>query len=411
MYYHIFACSTQRQLMRIPVNKKNQRNFLCLSLLFFIMFSIVSPSVVSQDEPVLIIEISDSNNWNESIRAVVFEGRSYDITASSENESVVLGVNITIFGTTYQTSLAEPFITVEIPSYEDTQSFIIIATKDGYQPCTTELAILKGELTVQTEPGVVEENTVFQVTVTDQNNNPVADALVYLTEDASPIYTNVQGIATANAPEIEIFTTLSIEVTKEGYLPGLASLRIKNVEGAIFSLTESKFLQLLPILLAVLVVIVSILYVLFRKKRTQTKVQQNPPVESVDKPAHDRRGKQRSKADITQYPEIKKRPLTNATPESRVEEIRIPVQTKKKETTILTDEKTPEQPPEDVNKHPDEWFKGQDYMRYKIDELTGKIDLNTDGKWFEGEQDTKYKVDEALKKNLKKKKIDENQTE
>jgi hypothetical protein len=46
-------------------------------------------------------------------------------------------------------------------------------------------------------------------------------------------------------------------------------------------------------------------------------------------------------------------------------------------------------------------------MRYKIDELTGKIDQKTDGKWFEGEQDTKYKVDEALKKNLKKKKVDE----
>ena len=46
-------------------------------------------------------------------------------------------------------------------------------------------------------------------------------------------------------------------------------------------------------------------------------------------------------------------------------------------------------------------------MRYKIDELTGKIDQQTDGKWFEGEQDTKFKVDEALKKNLKKKKIDE----
>jgi hypothetical protein len=60
---------------------------------------------------------------------------------------------------------------------------------------------------------------------------------------------------------------------------------------------------------------------------------------------------------------------------------------------------------EDENKHSDDWFKGQDYMRYKIDELTGKIDQKTDGKWFEGEQVTKSKVDEALKKNLKKKKV------
>jgi hypothetical protein len=411
MYYHIFACSTQRQLMRIPVYKKTLRNFLSPSLLFLIMISIVSPSVVSQDEPGLIIEISDSTNWNESIGAIVLEGRSYDITASSENESVVLGVNFTIFEIPYQTSLDEPFITVEIPSYEDTPSLIITATKDGYRPATMELAVLKGELTIQTESNVVEENTVFQVTVTDQNKNPVADALVYLTEDATPISTNVQGIATAKAPEIEIFTTLTLEVTKEGYLPGSASLRIENVEGSVFTLTESRFLQILPVLLAVLVVIVSILYVLLRKRNIPNKTQQNPPTESVEKPTHDHKRRQQSRTDTTQYPQTKKRPLTNTIPESRVEEIRIPVQAKKKETTILTEEKTLEQPTEDDGKHPDEWFKGQDYMRYKIDELTGKIDLNTDGKWFEGEQDTKDKVDEALKKNLKKKKIDENSTE
>jgi hypothetical protein len=52
----------------------------------------------------------------------------------------------------------------------------------------------------------------------------------------------------------------------------------------------------------------------------------------------------------------------------------------------------------------DEWFKGQEYIRYKLDELTGQIDKNTDGKWFEGERDIRSKVDEALKKNVKKKK-------
>jgi hypothetical protein len=43
-------------------------------------------------------------------------------------------------------------------------------------------------------------------------------------------------------------------------------------------------------------------------------------------------------------------------------------------------------------------------MRYKLDEITGKIDQQTDGKWFEGEKDSKYKVDETLKKGWKKKK-------
>jgi hypothetical protein len=398
--------------MRIPVYKKTLINFLYLILLLLIVSSIVSPPVISQDEPELIIEIYDSNNWNESTGALVFEGRSYDITVSTENESVILGVNITVLGTTYLTNLSEPYITVESPPFEQSDSFVITATKEGYQPGTIELTVLKGELMLEVDRVVVEENTKFQVTVTDQDNNPVEDALVYVTEDASPIHTDQQGKAIAQAPEIEIFTTTTIQVIKSGYLPGSTTIRIENVEASFFNLTESKFLQILPVLLAVLVVIISILYVFLRQKRAPTKMPQNTQGKTPDEPQHYHKEKQqRSKTDTAKYPGMEKRNISSSNLESRVEEIRIPVQVKKKETTILTEEKADEQIPEDENKHPDEWFKGQDYMRYKIDELTGKIDQNTDGKWFEGEQDTKYKVDEALKKNLKKKKVDEDSVE
>ncbi len=412
MYYHIFACSTQRQLMRIPVYKKTLINFLCLILLLLIVSSIVSPTVISQDEPGLIIELYDSNNWNESTGAIVFEGRSYDITVSTENESVILGVNITLLGTTYLTNLSEPYITVEIPPFAESDSFMITATKEGYQPGTIELSVLKGELTIVADRGVVEENKEFQVTVTDKDNNPVEDALVYVTEDASPIHTDLQGKAIVQAPEIEIFTTTTIQVIKSGYLPSSTTIRIENVEKSFFNLTESKFLQILPVLLAVLVVIISILYVFLRQKRAPKKMPQNTQGKTPEEPQQHRKEKQqRSKTETAKNPGMAKRNISSSNLESRVEEIRIPVQAKKKETTILTEENSEEQIPEDENKHPDEWFKGQEYMRYKIDELTGKIDQNTDGKWFEGEQDTKDKVDEALKKNLKKKKVDEGSVE
>jgi hypothetical protein len=139
---------------------------------------------------------------------------------------------------------------------------------------------------------------------------------------------------------------------------------------------------------------------------------QNTQEKTPEEPQQHRKEKQqRSKTETAKNPGMAKRNISSSNLESRVEEIRIPVQAKKKETTILTEENSEEQIPEDENKHPDEWFKGQEYMRYKIDELTGKIDQNTDGKWFEGEQDTKDKVDEALKKNLKKKKVDEGSVE
>jgi hypothetical protein len=102
-----------------------------------------------------------------------------------------------------------------------------------------------------------------------------------------------------------------------------------------------------------------------------------------------------------------KRDVPASGPISRVEEIRIPVQLKKKETTILSEDTASEPVLEQRKTDQDEWFKGQDYMRYKLDELTGKIDQKTDGKWFEGERDSKSKVDETLRKSFKKKKGDE----
>ncbi len=392
--------------MRIRVYKKTLINFLSLFLLMLLVNMLFSLTVCSQNEPELIIEIYDSNDWNESTGSIVFEGINYDITISTENDSVILGVNITVLGTTYLTSLSEPYITIEAPSFDESDSFLITATKEGYQSGTIELAVLKGELTLEADRAVVEENTEFQVTVTDQNNDPVQDALVYVTEDASPVQTNQYGKVIAQAPEIETFTTTTVQAFKSGYLPGSKTIRVENVEGSFFNLTESKFLQILPIFLAVLVVIVSVLYVLLRKRKDTTKSHQNKNQKSPDEPRSDYKEKQRrSESESARYPDREKRGFSSSASESRVEEIRIPVQAKKKETTIIPEEQNDEQVREDENKHSDDWFKGQDYMRYKIDELTGKIDQKTDGKWFEGEQDTKSKVDEALKKNLKKKKV------
>ncbi|MBN2599155.1 MAG: hypothetical protein JXA75_01340, partial [Candidatus Thermoplasmatota archaeon] len=283
-------------------------------------------------------------------------------------------------------------------------------TKDGFQPGSIELTVLKGELSIVSNQVVVKENTEFQVTVTDQEDNPVQDALVYVTEDATPLLTNQQGSVVVRAPETEIVTTATLYVIKSGYLSGSTTIRIENVQGSLYGLPESQFLQILPVLLAVLVVIFSVLYVLIRKKRTP----KEPPrgihrTEPEEPPSYHTAQHQRFRTESARYPETVTRDLSTSNPESRsrVEEIRIPVQVKKKETTIITEQKEDVQIPEEETKHPDEWFKGQEYMRYKIDELTGKIDQKTDGKWFEGEQDTKYKVDETLKKNLKKKKIDE----
>jgi hypothetical protein len=392
--------------MRITVSQKIQMSFLCLIVLL-VASTLWASGTSAQDEPALIIEIYDSNNWNESAGTVVFEGRTYDIMVSSENESVVLDVNISLLGVTYVTNVTEPFITVVAPDFNDTESFVINATKEGYLTAEVEITVMIGQLSVVADRGTVEEKKEFQVTVKDQDNAPVEGVSVYLTPEATAVITDQQGIAYVHAPEVEMMSTATIRALKGGYFPGSTNIRIENAEGFAFSLTESQFLKILPILIAVLVVIFSIVYVLWRQRRAPAMPPQVKLREQQDVPHTTRQETkgQRFKNKPAIIPE--KRDVPTSIPSSRVEEIRIPVQVKKKETTILSEEKEEEPISEDQKKDQDEWFKGQDYMRYKLDELTGKIDQKTDGKWFEGEHDSKYKVDETLRKSFKKKKVDE----
>jgi hypothetical protein len=392
--------------MRITVSQKIQMSFLCLIVLL-VASTLWASGTSAQDEPALIIEIYDSNNWNESAGTVVFEGRTYDIMVSSENESVVLDVNMSLLGVTYVTNVTEPFITVVAPDFNDTESFVINATKEGYLTAEVEITVMIGQLSVVADRGTVEEKKEFQVTVKDQDNTPVEGASVYLTPEATAVITDQQGIAYVHAPEVEMMSTATIRALKGGYFPGSTNIRIENAEGFAFSLTESQFLKILPILIAVLVVIFSIVYVLWRQRRAPAMPPQVKLREQQDVPHTTRQETkgQRFKNKPAIIPE--KRDVPTSIPSSRVEEIRIPVQVKKKETTILSEEKEEEPISEDQKKDQDEWFKGQDYMRYKLDELTGKIDQKTDGKWFEGEHDSKYKVDETLRKSFKKKKVDE----
>jgi len=392
--------------MRITVYQKAQVSFLTLIVLLLLANTLFTSTVSAQDEQTLIIEIYDSNNWDESAGTILYKGKNYDITVSTENDPFILGVNVSLLGITYFTSTETPFVTVR---FNESESFNITATKEGYLTAELEITVMKGELSIVADRGTVEEKKEFQVTVTDQDNKPVEGALVYVTPEDAPVTTDLQGVAYAHAPDVEMVTTVIIRVIKSGYGPGSTTIRVENVEGSIFDLTESKFLQILPILIAILVVIFAIVYVLWRQKRNPTIPHQTTRAGTPDEPQIYQQGKlgQRFKNEPALFPRKEKSDVSLSSSASRVEEIRIPVQAKKKETTYLSEEKELEEVSEDRKKEHDEWFKGQDYMRYKLDELTGKIDQKTDGKWFEGERDSKYKVDETLKKSSKKKKVDE----
>jgi hypothetical protein len=399
--------------MRITVNQKAYWSFLCLIGLFVLVASLFSSLVSAQDEEALVIEIYDSNDWNESIGTMLFENRSYDITVSTENESIILGVNITVLGVSYNTSVERPFVTFTAPSFDETNAFTINATKQGYLPDELEVIVTKGELTAVCNLSTIEEKKPFQVTVTNQDHVPVEDALVYLTDESEPVPTDERGIASLTAPDVEVDASLTIQVIKSGYLPSSLTIHVENVQGFIFALSYSDLVTLLPLLGAVLVVIFAIVLVSWKKKRSPAALQPQMKVRSQDQSRTNGSERQppRTHPESAVFSVNGKKDLVHSSSDSKVEEIRIPVQVKKRETTFIAEEKEPPKVPEDQKARDDEWFKGQEYMRYKLDEMTGKIDKNTDGKWFEGERDIRYKVDEALKKNVKKKKDDENDSQ
>jgi uncharacterized protein YpmB len=393
-------------LMRIPVYRKSFLSFLCLVILILLMVCFVSSSLVAQNEQGLLIEIYDSNDWNKPIETTLIEGRSYDIAVSTQNDSAILGVNITMLGTSYNTSIEQPFITITAPSFEDAEAFNITATKEGYLPTELDVIIIKGELSAVCQPNTVEEKKNVEITVTDQDHVPVENALVYLTDESEPIPTDARGTASLSAPEVSTDTSLNVQIIKRGYLPTSLTLRVDNIQGVILALSYADLLQIIPLLIAVLVVIFAIVIVSWRKKKQSTSLHPQTHVRQKDQAHSYSPGKQTETVhtESALYSINGKKDTPHVTSNSRVEEIRIPVQAKKRETTLLTEEK--EEPKPSVNQkiQDDEWFKGQDYIRYKLDELTGQIDKNTDGKWFEGERDIRSKVDEALKKNVKKKK-------
>lgn len=406
MHYHIIIRSTQMKFRRMAVSQKIFQNFFCLTILFILVTLLFSSPAFAQNEEALIIEIYDSNNWNESVGTTLLEGRSYDVTVSTENESVLLGVNISFLGTIYNTTTEQPFITFIAPSIDVSDTFTIQATKTGYLSDEINVIVMKGELSIVSHPNTVEEKKEFQITVIDQDHVPVENASVYLISESKSVPTNAQGIATVVAPAVDIDSSVTIQVIKSGYQPDSTIILVEHVQGFILALSYDELLQFLPLLVAVLIVIFAIVIVSWRKRKGKTDLQPHmqirhahgPPPDMLEKPYR------KTPAESAIYSVNGKRDVPVTTSDSRVEEIRIPVQERKKETTYISEEKEPPRTSVNHKKQQDEWFKGQDYMRYKIDELTGKIDTATDGKWFEGERDIKYKVDEALKKNVKKKK-------
>jgi len=381
--------------------EKHQKCRICFAfsfciLLFFSIFS--SLSALAEEEETLFIVIHDSETNLPIEENIFLEGKKYDIAIGCEDlYGYVYNVTVSVpWADPFITSEELPWITIETPDFEEYPELVITALKDGYVTVEQEIKVLKGELSITIDRGTIKEKESFSVTVWDQNNNRVEGSTVYLDIDGSAGDsgdTGSNGIAYLTAPEVNDDIEIDIKVFKGGYFAGSNTIRVENVP-------ESIFMDgLTPIIAAVLVLILAMLFVRIRKELPKPTIESKADIpkksignnkERLASRANPRETPSKAKEE---FPSLKKGPW--------VEEIRIHRPEKKKETKYVVDEAEKRKSSDKIDE--DEWFKGKAHMKYKIDELTGEIDEQNEDKWFEGVYDVKSKVNKKLKKNCKKK--------
>ncbi len=386
--------------------KKQFKHLKKHSIFYLVLVIIIFTIGVSAQEESLFIEINEYETQDSVQDNIFFEGKKYEIYAGYRdvegNQGIAYNVTIEVpwnsFFIDYSDDPSDPFwIELEAPEYEQYSYFTISASvleeKDplyGYESAEEEIYVLKGKLTITKDRETAKEKESFSITVSDQtNSNPIEDSYIYVdykNENFGPYYTDENGRAFIESPEIsEDYYDVLITAFKEGYSEGKSSIRIQD-SGA-FAFSDN----IMHIFMASVVLIFAILFVSLRKKMLKPK--------KIKK-----QGLFLKKNNFSENIEKNKIDLNKVDKGPRVEEIRIHGKEKIKETENLKPEKPIQKVSHSKKKPKYEWFKGQDYVKYKIDELTGELDSEKVDKWFEGESNIKSKVDEKLKNKKKEEK-------
>jgi len=308
------------------------------------------------------------------------------------------------------TSEAAPEVRISAPRFDMYREFVITASKPSFPDEEMLITVIKGKLNMVIDRGTVEEGRSFQVTVHDQNDDVIPDCLVYIQTSDGQLgdsdLTNTQGVVYLSAPSIKNESdNVSVIAYKDGYVGNTTGIRVEDVP--VITIAADLY-SILPIVIAIVVVIVAMVIVHMRKTAGHPEMVEEieaPPLEEIPKVKKHSFFSSRSQKIYAQTSEEPKS-IEMSIPvkgESRVEEIRIPASTKRKETMYISAEKEPTQTPRNGKKPEEQVFEGTDELRYTIDRLTGKIDEKQKDRWFEGTTDVRKKVDEAINKKYKKK--------
>lgn len=372
-------------------------------LLFLNMF-IISPISVAQGNQ-LHIYITDYNGYPID---EVDEDEYFIISVYTLNESGVpewkIDVDIEFNGIHYTIDETGE-ITLQAPEVDSDRLFFVYASKEGHNSSNETITVLNNvsrKLRISTTD-VVDGGKLFSVYVKDENGNPIPNVLVGIENIwKESDETDDEGRAWLTAPEDK--DTITILAQKDGYIQDKVTIRV-NIEPPWWeSLIKSWYF---PILIATIILILVVLYVNFRQKKSiYTRAKEISDNKTIEK--YEEISLKKDKSGEKQESQYYSKDAVRIKPDedSKVEEIRISRSRKEKEIVPVESEEDKFEKVisrKKIQRRDYDWFEGTDDIRYEIDKLTGEIDEEGIDKWYEGVDDLKEKIDEKVKKKDKKK--------
>lgn len=335
-----------------------------------------------------------------------FKVSAYIITENQEIE-FLKDVNITFNNQTYIITGENDDYEVKIkaPSVDNTKTYNIFATKQGYEANFTQITIknIKSSLKIIPQDYIITAGDYFYVTIYDNNKdgNPVEGVNVYISNCGDKMeITKDDGKAYFYAPTDRL--EIKIIASKPNYTNGNLTLKIKPLPNIISQIISNKTFI---IFISFIILIFVILFVHYRQKKNiylhAKEISDQKTLEEYASESEDSYGRNR----VGSEGFIRSPVRTNEDKFSKIEEIRISRSNKEKEIVGLkTNDKDDEKIVNNkkIHRRDNEWFEGIDQIRYEIDKLTGKIDEKSKDKWFEGVDDFKRKIDEKIKKKNNK---------
>ena len=404
--------------MRKKIYLKTKGDYVAiLYILSILLFSnIFISNLADAQEEELILDIT-----GESYEQIdeIFEGEQFLVSTYILSESGLptyqVGVEVEFNGKIYQITIEdENFeINIDAPQVSEDTMFTVKASKTGFTSDSVTINVLdKPQLIIIPDGNAytVEANKQFSVKVTDENGKPVMGATVGIQSCTGEDYiksTDNNGRAWLVAPEGHSEITLIAQ--KDGYTnckPVI--LGVNTNPGVIELLTENPYV---PIFIAIVLLVLAILFVNLRQKKTMGKIPDRISKEQSSKRYNTDGRKNLPPSYITvgkTVDQYKSKENTQIEPkrEPKVEEIRIHRSSKDKKIASISDESNGERkisPHKTIGKHDYGWFEGTNNIRYEIDKITGKIDEEGADKWFEGTSDIRAKIDEKVRKKNKEK--------